>query len=45
MFSATVSKGFVGTARISELIWKRVPDSGSADRECATAECAACIGK
>jgi len=30
-------KSFVNTDRISELVWKWVPDGGSSDRECPMA--------
>ena len=38
-----LSKGFFGTSRISELIWKGVPDGVSGDSECSTVKCAALV--
>ena len=37
------SKSFVSTACISGFVWKRVPDGGSGDRECSTAEYVALV--
>jgi len=38
-----LSKGFVSTGWITELIWRPVLDGGSGDGECPTTECAALV--
>jgi len=36
-------KSFANTDLISQLVWKWVPDGGSSDRECPTAEYAVLV--